>query len=338
MELLQQQQQRDSGDDIPSNNTNTTTTTRDRRKLPQFAFAVSHTTRAPRPGEIDGVHYHFVSVLEMQRLIAMHGNEDNDADDSNIRSSNNNNDDDDDSRTTSYFFVEHATVHGNIYGTSWTALHNVQTQQTLEHINGGDNDVRTPLFLTFRKALLDIDVQGVRRLKAIQQEQQQQLLASSNRDDEGQNASPPRFLLQPKYIFIVPPNLETLSRRLEARGTETPESLDRRTRNAKAELEYGLSLSSSSTPTFDAIVVNDQLDQAVADFAAAVARLYDLDTQSEPTTTATTTIAKTKQEEEQRQHQHFIHGPSSTEPAVVPPPHVLSGWSPVEGKQHGRQR
>lgn len=31
--------------------------------------SVSHTTRSPRPGEVDGVHYHFVSVDEFERLI-----------------------------------------------------------------------------------------------------------------------------------------------------------------------------------------------------------------------------------------------------------------------------
>lgn len=33
-------------------------------------FSVSATTRAPRPGEVDGVHYHFVSVAEFERMIA----------------------------------------------------------------------------------------------------------------------------------------------------------------------------------------------------------------------------------------------------------------------------
>lgn len=34
-----------------------------------FGFSVSHTTRKPRPGEQNGVHYHFVSVEEMQKAI-----------------------------------------------------------------------------------------------------------------------------------------------------------------------------------------------------------------------------------------------------------------------------
>ncbi|TWG08324.1 guanylate kinase [Saccharopolyspora dendranthemae] len=40
-----------------------------RRHVPEVHFSVSATTRAPRPGEIDGVHYHFVSVAEFERMI-----------------------------------------------------------------------------------------------------------------------------------------------------------------------------------------------------------------------------------------------------------------------------
>jgi len=57
-----------------------------------IAFSVSHTTRAPRPGEVDGVHYYFVSGKEFDRMI--------DADE----------------------FVEHAMVFGNSYGTSKRAI------------------------------------------------------------------------------------------------------------------------------------------------------------------------------------------------------------------------
>lgn len=54
----------------------------------QIAVSVSHTTRAPRPGEQDGVNYNFVSVAEFQELV---GEGD---------------------------FLEHAEVFGNFYGTS----------------------------------------------------------------------------------------------------------------------------------------------------------------------------------------------------------------------------
>lgn len=54
---------------------------------PSFRFSCSVTTRAPRVGEIEGVHYHFVTVEEYNRMV-----ENNE-------------------------FLEHATVHGNHYGT-----------------------------------------------------------------------------------------------------------------------------------------------------------------------------------------------------------------------------
>ncbi|PTB66427.1 guanylate kinase [Trichoderma citrinoviride] len=53
-----------------------------------FALSVSHTTRGPRPGEVDGVHYHFVSMDAFEDLIARDG------------------------------FVEHAKYGRNRYGTS----------------------------------------------------------------------------------------------------------------------------------------------------------------------------------------------------------------------------
>ncbi|KAJ9133819.1 Guanylate kinase [Pleurostoma richardsiae] len=53
-----------------------------------FTLSVSHTTRKPRPGEQDGVDYHFVSKEEFEDLVAKHG------------------------------FVEHAQFGSNLYGTS----------------------------------------------------------------------------------------------------------------------------------------------------------------------------------------------------------------------------
>ena len=54
--------------------------------------SISHTTRQPRPGEVDGVHYHFISVEQFKKLIA-----DNE-------------------------FLEWAEVFGNYYGTSRSAI------------------------------------------------------------------------------------------------------------------------------------------------------------------------------------------------------------------------
>ncbi|KAH9992787.1 guanylate kinase [Russula compacta] len=58
----------------------------------QFAFSVSHTTRAPRPGEVNGVQYHFASREDFISLLDQGG------------------------------FVEHAEFSGNIYGTSKQAI------------------------------------------------------------------------------------------------------------------------------------------------------------------------------------------------------------------------
>jgi len=59
---------------------------------PCVVLSVSHTTRPPRPGEQDGVHYHFISSDEFRKLVAEGA------------------------------FLEHAEYSGNLYGTSWAAI------------------------------------------------------------------------------------------------------------------------------------------------------------------------------------------------------------------------
>ncbi|XP_050450382.1 guanylate kinase isoform X2 [Cataglyphis hispanica] len=79
--------------------------------------------------------------------------------------------------------------------------------------------------------VLDIDIQGVKQIKYTH--------------------------LNPLYIFIKPPSILELERRLKARNTETEESLQRRLAIAKTELEYG------ETPgNFDIIIENDNLENA----------------------------------------------------------------------------
>jgi guanylate kinase len=63
-----------------------------------FGFSVSHTTRKPRPGEENGVHYHFVVIEDMKKAIA-NGE-----------------------------FIENAEFSGNLYGTSKRAIQAVQHQ------------------------------------------------------------------------------------------------------------------------------------------------------------------------------------------------------------------
>lgn len=67
-------------------------------QMPDLAFSVSHTTRAPRPGEQHGVHYYFVSRQEFDEMVAAGR------------------------------FLEHATVFGNSYGTSRGAIENLLRQ------------------------------------------------------------------------------------------------------------------------------------------------------------------------------------------------------------------
>lgn len=56
-------------------------------------------------------------------------------------------------------------------------------------------------------------------------------------------------------VFIMPPSVEELRRRLEGRGTDAPEVIERRV--AKAEFEL------TKAPEFDHIVLNDRLEEAV---------------------------------------------------------------------------
>lgn len=63
--------------------------------------------------------------------------------------------------------------------------------------------------------VLDIDIQGVKQIKRTSQ-------------------------LDPLYVFVKPPSIVELERRLKARNTETIESLEHRLSVAKAEMEYGM--------------------------------------------------------------------------------------------------
>lgn len=92
-----------------------------------------------------------------------------------------------------------------------------------------------------RVCVLDIDVQGVKRVKETD--------------------------LNPYYVFIMPPSVEELECRLRDRGTESPESLQRRLDAAKEEIEYG------NTPgNFDLVVVNTSVDKAYSSLREFVVR------------------------------------------------------------------
>ena len=63
-------------------------------------------------------------------------------------------------------------------------------------------------------------------------------------------------------VFIAPPSLEELERRLRSRGTETADQINTRLANAKVELEL--------QGEYDYVVVNDDLDTAVAELTAYI--------------------------------------------------------------------
>ncbi len=63
-------------------------------------------------------------------------------------------------------------------------------------------------------------------------------------------------------IYIMPPSVEELRRRLEGRGTETPEAIDERVNKAEFELSFA--------PKYDMRVVNDDLDKAVTETEKAI--------------------------------------------------------------------
>lgn len=79
--------------------------------------------------------------------------------------------------------------------------------------------------------------------------------------------------IQEKYpastlsIFIQAPSVEELRRRLEMRGTETPQSLEERISKAAYELSFA--------PRFNALVVNDNLDEATLELVHLVSTFLD---------------------------------------------------------------
>lgn len=170
------------------------------REFPdKFGFSVSHTTRAPRPGEVNGTHYNFVDKATMERDIA------------------------------SGKFLEHANVHQNIYGTSFAAVRAVSKQG--------------------RICILDIDVQGAEAVK--------------------------KSTLNAAYVFIAPPSMEELEKRLRGRGTEAEDAVLKRLENARTEM------AKKDVPGFfDAIIVNDDLDAAYEALKRVIAERVESDSNS----------------------------------------------------------
>jgi guanylate kinase len=155
-------------------------------RFPEMKLSVSATTRAPRPGERDGVDYHFLSQAEFQEKI-----------------------DDDE-------FLEWAEYAGNRYGT-----------------------LRSELERDAHPLVLEIEVQGARQVRA--------------------------RVRDAVTVFIEPPSEDALRTRLVARGSDSPEQVERRLETAWSEL--------AARDEFDKVIVNDNLDDAVQELGDLVATM-----------------------------------------------------------------
>ena len=143
------------------------------RRRPQVVPIVTATTRAQRNGEVDGVHYHFLSEAEFTDL------RDNDG------------------------LLEHANNHGEWYGTP------------VDQVRG--------ILAAGRDAILTIRPEGARNVR--------------------------RLVPDALLIFVMPPSMEDLSRRLAERGSESQASLERRRHDAERWI--------AQADEYDHVVVNE---------------------------------------------------------------------------------
>ena len=140
-------------------------------------FSVSATTRKPRPGEVDGVHYFFVTKERFEQMI-----EDRQ-------------------------MLEYDAHHENLYGTPRNQL------------------------LGEKHVVLDIEPNGAFQVK--------------------------RNYPDAALIFVTPPSLEELERRLRGRGDTPEEQIQVRMARAKWEI--------AQSDHYDYVVLNDDLDRCVAE-------------------------------------------------------------------------
>jgi guanylate kinase len=156
------------------------------KRLDRIRYSVSATTRPPGPGEVDGVHYDFVTHDEFQEM------------------------------REAGKLLEWATVYGNFYGTP---------RRFIEETTAEGYDV-----------ILDIDIQGARQVKS--------------RWPAG------------IFVYLMPPSMEELWRRICARGRDSKDVIDSRFNLAWDELE--------AVFDYDYVVVNSNLDEAVDNLRAII--------------------------------------------------------------------
>ncbi|MGB2286962.1 MAG: guanylate kinase [Porticoccaceae bacterium] len=148
-------------------------------RMDNIQASISHTTRAARTGEVDGVNYHFVSQQVFQSMV------------------------------TENAFLEHAQVFGNFYGTS--------KQWVQDTLNAGID------------VILEIDWQGAEQVR--------------------------QQFVQSKSIFILPPSKQALADRLNERGQDDVEVINKRVAAATEEMSHYIEA--------DYLVINDNFDLAL---------------------------------------------------------------------------
>ena len=153
---------------------------------PNLMLSISHTTRAPRPGEVEGREYHFVDRAEFVRMIE------------------------------AGLFLESAEVNGNLYGTSQAQIRGVRESG--------------------RDVVLEIDWQGAEQVR--------------------------RIFPDAIGIFILPPSMAELERRLRARNQDPDDVIRRRLAAAADEIAH--------VAEFDSVIINNDFDEARKDLAAVV--------------------------------------------------------------------
>lgn len=149
---------------------------------PVLRFSVSATTRAPRPGEVDGQHYHFTTPQAFRALVAQGQ------------------------------MLEHAEVFGNLYGSPRAP------------VEAAMNEGRDTLF--------DVDWQG------------------------GQQIRGSALGAHVVSIFVLPPSLPELERRLRARGQDSDQVIAGRMEKSRDEISHWAE--------YDYVLVNDDLDETEA--------------------------------------------------------------------------
>ena len=149
-------------------------------------FSVSATTRAPRPGEVDGVSYYFVTKERFEEMIAAGE------------------------------FLEYSNHMSNFYGTP--------RGQALEKMEKGH-------------VLLDIEPNGAGQVK--------------------------KNMPEATLIFIVPPTMEELERRLRGRGDTPEEQIQIRLERARWEMEQ--------SKWYDRVVINDDADRCAEEILKIIA-------------------------------------------------------------------